>query len=391
MAKRTGKAKRVVDLDGVDDGAVMAGDQMAVRVPLAQGDFRALDDSELTEPDQAFVAEAGVAVRSFLNKLGAFFSEARALEAKATQTLGVAKELDKIGTPKTMAADEGVQLFIKNTNDQRKAAEEHWSITTKVSQFHRRLTARRAVTTDALEEANTIANKLHNNYVAAENRRIAEEADRKRRELEEQERQRRQKEADDAAREAERIELAAPEVKPRELAFINYYIAEQGRPGCDARAAQLAGYKSPAEMAMKLLALPKIIAAIEARRQADEIRKQQEAKARVPISVDVPREKAAVSKVAGLSSRTTWGAQVLDAQALTDAIFIEFAQAAVMWSTGKSIDEATAREFLKAYNGQIPRDVLVVDESAVRKHGESLHELIDRWPGVRHTKNTKGV
>jgi hypothetical protein len=390
MAKRTSKAKRVVDLDDVDDGAVMAGDQMAVRIPLAQGDFRALDDSELTEPDQAFVAEAGIAVRGFLNKLGAFFTEARALEAKATQTLGIAKELDKIGTPATMAADEGVQLFIKSTNDQRKAAEEHWSITTKVSQFHRRLTARRAVTTDALEEANTIANKLHNSYVANEERRIAREADEKRRALEAEERRRREAEAEAAAREAERIELDAPEVKPRELAFINYYIAEMGRPGCDARAAQLAGYKSPADAAMKLLASPKIIAALEARRQADEIRRQQDAKARAPISVDVPREKPLVSRSAGLSSRTRWGADVLDAQALTNAVFVNFGEALASW-IGKPVPRETVADFLKAYRGEIPRDVLAVDESAVRKYGESLHELIDRWPGVRHTKNTKGV
>jgi hypothetical protein len=136
--------------------------------------------------------------------------------------------------------------------------------------------------------------------------------------------------------------------------------------------------------------LPKILTALEARRAADEVRQQAAAKAQAPISVDVPVERPRVSSAAGLSSRTRWGATVLDAGLLTDAVFVEFGTTLAAW-IGKPVDEATVRGFLKGYAGQIPRDVLAVDESIVRKYGESLHEAIDRWPGVVHTKNTKGV
>lgn len=382
-----GRASRFIsNRELEDDGsAVMVGD-----VIPAPGKPQQLAGADLAEPDQEFVAVAGQAVLTFLKGLGAFFLTARTIETNAKTALVEAKKLDATGTPKDQAADEIVQRFIKSTTEQKKAAEAHWSITTTVHGFHRRLTTRRAVATDALEEANAITNKLHNAYVAAEERRIADEADRRRRELEAAEQKRRNDEAAAAAAEAERLEAAAPEVSARETAFINYYIAEMGRPGCDARAAQLAGYKEPAAAAMKLLAAPKILAALEARRQAEEIRIQQQNKARMPISVDVPHEKARVSTSVGLSSRTTWGATVLDAKFLADAVFIEFGASLAAW-IGKPVTPEIVGQFLKSYQGQIPRDVLEVNESAVRKYGESLHEKIDLWPGVVHTKNTKGV
>jgi hypothetical protein len=381
VGRRAGTSKlHGIPLDD-DGGAILSTDSFDA--VLASGTLAP------TEPDQEFVATAGRAVVTFLKGLGEFFLQARTIETKAKQTLGIAQELQKIGTPKTQAADEGVQLFIKTTNEQKKAAEALWSITTVVHGFHRRLTARRAVATDAIEQANAIANKLHNDYVDTENRRIAREADERRRALEAEERRKRDEEAAAAAKEAERLEAAAPTVSAREQAFINYYLADT-RPGREARAASLAGFKDPAASAQRLLTLPKILTALEARRAADEVRQQAAAKAQAPISVDVPVERPRVSSAAGLSSRTRWGATVLDAGLLTDAVFVEFGTTLAAW-IGKPVDEATVRGFLKGYAGQIPRDVLAVDESIVRKYGESLHEAIDRWPGVVHTKNTKGV
>jgi hypothetical protein len=394
-ARRPGTSKlrgRPIDDDGAiafddDDQAFVAGDVPAPGFTIQHG------PGEITtataEPDQEFVAAAGKAVLGFLKGLGEFFLTARTIESKAQAALVAAKKLDAAGTPATMDADEAIQHFIKDTTEQKKAAEAHWTITTTVHQFHRRLTARRAIATDALDAANAIGNKLHNAYVAAENKRIADEADRKRRELEAAEQKRRDEEAAAAAKEAEKLEAAAPEVSARETAFINYYLAERGRPGCDARAAQLAGYKDPAASAQRLLASPKILAALEARRQADEIRQQQAAKARAPIAVDVPDQKPQVSRSAGLSSRTTWGATVLDAQLLADAVFVEFGTALAAW-LGKPVEETVVRSFLKTHNPSIPRDVLLIDASVVRDYGSQLHEQIDRWPGVVHTKNTKG-
>jgi hypothetical protein len=381
VGRRAGTSKlHGIPLDD-DGGAILSTDSFDA--VLASGTLAP------TEPDQEFVATAGRAVITFLKGLGEFFLQARSIEAKAKQTLGIAQELQKIGTPKTQAADEGVQLFIKTTNEQKKAAEALWSITTTVHAFHRRLTARRAVATDAIEQANVIANKLHNDYVDVENRRIAREAEEKRRALEAEERRKREAEAAAAAQEAERLEAAAPNVSAREQAFINYYLADT-RPGRDSRAAQLAGYKDPAASAQRLLALPKILTALEARRAADEVRQQAAAKAAAPISVDVPVEKPRVSSAAGLSSRTRWGATVLDAQLLHEAMFIEFGVALAAW-LGKPVPDSTILDFVTHHAPRIPFDVLVVDESAVRKYGEQLHEQIDRWPGVVHTKNTKGV
>lgn len=380
MAKR--KTGRVLNDDG---GAVMLGDGISI------GN---LNINALTaEPDQEFVETAGRAVLTFLKGLGAFFLTARSIEAEAKQSLGIAQELQKIGTPKTEAADEGVQLFIKKTTEQKKAAEAHWAITTTVHGFHRRLTARRAIATDAIEKANTIANQLHNAYVAAEQRRVAEENERRRREAEAAEQKRRDEEAARAAAEAERIEAEAPTLSRREEAFVNYFYGSPvGTPkqALDSaeRAARLAGYRDPAKAAAQLVVAQKVIDALKARQAAEEIRQQQRAKAAAPVHVDVVQEAPRVAGV--VSPRTRWGAEVLDAQRLTDAIFIEFG-AAVAALVGKPVEDSVIATMLQHHHPSIPRDVLAVDESAVRKYGESLHELIDRWPGVRHTKSTKGV
>ena len=33
----------------------------------------------------------------------------------------------------------------------------------------------------------------------------------------------------------------------------------------------------------------------------------------------------------------------------------------------------------------------MVNPVVVNKHGQSMHEAIDKWPGVRHTKKTKTI
>lgn len=311
-------------------------------------------------PDEVFVHSAGLAVVQFLRGVTAFFATATTIERNAEGVLALAEQMQK-KPPTNVAEDIIVQDFVRMTTADKKAAEEHWKITATISQFHRRMTGARARATDKLETANAIGNRLHNAYVETERARAAAEQDRLRREAEEKARADQQAEQARAAAEALRIEQEAPELSPRENVFVDTLLLT----GDAFKAASKADYAQPRSTAEKLLALPKIIAAIEARRKAEDVRRQAAAKAAIPLDVQHETVRPNIGRAAGASDRTTHSAELVDERALVDAV--------IRGGLG------------------IPSDLLVVDEAKLNEYARSLHELVNRWPGVRYKKTTKVV
>lgn len=311
-----------------------------------------------TEQDLALTQAAGQAIRSFMAGVVAFFTEARRLEEGALATLDAAKALTFPASPER---DAELQTFIKDANVARKEIEGHWAITSTVHGLHKRLVARRARGVDALEQAASLANTLHNRFVAAERQRVAEEQDRLRREAEARAAAERQLELQRMEEAALAAEATSDELSPREQTFLASYL----RFGDAQRAAAAAGYKDPFRQGARLLTVAKIIKAIEGQRRATSLREQAAATREAPVEVEVEQVKPNLIRAAGAVERTTWGADVLDADALVAAVI-----------SGKH---------------GIPHDVLMPNPVKVNEYGRSLHEQIDRWPGVRHRKTTKVV
>lgn len=316
--------------------------------------------SELTQvvttDDEIFVRDAGIAVKTFLGTLNAFFARARQLEKEAVGRLAKARSLQ---VPATMEEDVAIQEFIRDATAGTKESIAHWNICQAVSGFHRRLTSTRQRAVDPNEQANAIGNQLHNKYVDNEKRRAAEEQDRLRREAEAQSMADRVKELARQEEMAAKAEADAPLLSERESVFVDLIVAGN-KPSL---AAQRAGFKNPTTVGPQLLERPKVASAIEAKERAAAIRAQAAATKERPLDVQVETVRPNIAKASGASDRTYHGAKVLDEAALHDAVF--------------------------AGRFGIPRDVLVVDHSKVNAYGKDLKELINKWPGVQYTKNTK--
>lgn len=323
-------------------------------------------EPEILEPDNtaadtALVATDGATLMSWLApaKLVAFMREATQLEVKATATLAKAKALQP---PATLEADVAIQTFIKGTTADKKAAEAHWNICQLFSQVHRRLTAKRAVTVDALEDAGKLAQRLHNDYAEEQKRVAAREQERVRLEAETKARLEREEDARKLEAAALEKELASPEVSTREAVFVDLVVS--GRSPIDA--AKGAGYKNPETQGPKLMDLAKIAGAIKAKSDAKVIREQAAATREKPLDVRVETVKPAIGKAAGGSfDRTTHSAELLNERLLIEA----------------------------AVGGQhgIPLDVLTVNTAKLNEYARSLQERIGLWPGVRHKKETKTI
>lgn len=311
-----------------------------------------------TSEDEQIAAEAGQAVVRFLKGLSSFFTTARAIERGAEHTLEDARALR---LPASSSEDVSIQRFAKQASIDRKAAEEHWQITSVVSQFHKRLVAARKRATDPLEQANAIGNDLHNRYVQAEQRRAREEQERLDREAEERARLAREQELADLEAAAIRAEEGSPDLSARERTFVDLYFAT----GNGTTSAQRAGFKKPMAEASRLLTLPKIQAAIQAKREAAALRQKHENVRTMPLEVSPVEEvRPDVMKAPGLTDRTTYSAEIFDRAA--------FVQAAVSGRYG------------------IPLDTLMPAQTQLNEYARSMHELINRWPGIR-LKSKTGV
>lgn len=317
-----------------------------------------LEAEPVSQEELTFQEEVGGAIHRFVGNFLTFLREAKLLERQAQTSLTLAKTFV---LPTSAQEDEQLQIYIRNNNAEKKRGEEHCRITSVVSQFHKRLVAVRTRITAPREEGSDIANRLHNAYVAKERQRVQDEQDRVRRDAEAQAQRDRQVELARLEAEAQAREESSETLSAREQLFVDGYLS-----GGDAqRAAGLAGFKDPYKQAVRLLATPKILAAIRAKQEAVAIRQQAAAVKEMPLDVIVPDVQANITKAAGAQDRTTRSCEIVDAEA--------FVKAAVSGTFG------------------IPLDCLMPNPVKLNEMARSLRAEINRWPGVRLNETTKVV
>lgn len=307
-------------------------------------------EADPADADVALVTESGGLIAAFMRNAKEFFTTARTLEERAVSMERTAATL----AVTDQASDQRCLEFIAQAKDLRGTIEAHWDITTKVSKFHRRLTAKRNIAEAAAEAAVKAAERRHFAYAEEAKRRAAAEQDRIRREQEAEIARKQQEERERAEREALEAEAAQEALSDKEKLFCERVAA--GQPV--ATAARMAGYKP--DYADTLLKRSKIQAAIQGLREAAEIRRQAEARQReiamAPTSVDVPDVKPAVGKVGGQSERSTWSAEVYDETALVAAILA----------------------------GTVPAtDLLCIDPKRANEYAKSMQTRLNAWPGIR--------
>jgi hypothetical protein len=317
-------------------------------------------------PEQQLAATDGQTILGFLNGLVPFFREATRLEAAAKDKLAKARlmTLPKAGD---IEGDAALQTFIRECSADKKAAEQHWIITSVIFQFQRKLVgARDRVIGDGkgnaragyLTEAADLAQRLHNTFVEDARRRAAVEQ--QKREAEAKAKAEAEQAAEAARLEAEAAEreLASAGLSDRERRFVDLVYGGT----VPAVAAKTVGYKN-ADQGERLMDTPKIIDALKAKQEAALLRQQAEAVKETPINVQVEDVRPDYTRVG--TDRSTHAGEVTDERLLIEAI-------------------------LGGKHG-IPTDLLMVNPTKLNEYARSLHELINRWPGVRYKKTTKTV
>lgn len=311
----------------------------------------------VSEEERAIVGTDSGILTSFLVGVGTFLETARSLEGRAGELEAQAKAFT---APASAADDAALQRFVQTANEAKRAIVAHWEIAGVFHRFHKRLVAFRERGASRAEAAATVAQRLHNAYVDAERRRVAEENARLQQEAEAAAEARRESEAADREREALALEAGLDKLSERESTFLALFLA--GTPA--AQAAKRAGYKDAAGQASRLLAAPKMIQAIQAAQSAATLRKQAEAERARPLDVAPVAAVTAAIEKAG-SDRTTW--------------------------RGDVVDEAKFVAAVVAGKHGIPLELLTVNQAELTKYARSLHENLNRWPGVRAVKSTTTI
>lgn len=322
-------------------------------------DIEVLDPATPVSAEQQLVTQDSDVVRSFMGNLGKFFAGAVEIKHQANDILAAAK-LRK--PPTTLDEDVAVQTELRTAKALGKRNDDYWSITTVLSRLHKATVAGRQSATNLTDEAATILQNHHNTYVREADRKANEERDRLRREEEAKEQARRDEEQRQLEAEAVKREELAVDLSERESVFVTGYVTS----GNGEQSAKIARFADPFKSAARLLSLPKIQAAIKARRDAQAIRDQAAAKREEPLFVPAPVVQRQVAKAAGAVDRTTYSAEVFDRDAFLAA----------------ALDPRTRLAL------GIPTSTVMESQTALNEEARSLKEVINRWPGVRLVKKT---
>lgn len=309
--------------------------------------------TDINQEDAQLLEGLGADIKTFVAHAFAFLTVASDLETKAKASLA---RIQAMPAPTTMEEDDTLQREIRQFNADKRAIEDHWTICSKVHQFHRKLTGRRDIGVKALEEAATIGNRRHNAWVESERRRIADEIARQERQArEEAEAVRR---AEIARLEQERLEAeaSAPDLSDREKDFVRLIVLTGCAPDV---AAERAGFKRVG-YGQTLMASGKITAALKSAYAALGVAKEAERLQAAPLEV-APVEVPTVNLDKGTVTR--WKAEVVDEARFIDAV-------------------------LRGGYG-IPTDCLTINTVKLNEYARSLHKLIDKWPGVKAVEETK--
>lgn len=311
-------------------------------------------------PDVAMVKTDGSIIVAFLANLVPFFRQAQQLEDECKLT---SLSATRLVPPTTAGEDEGLQVFIKNNGTTKKKVLEHWDgICGAFFAVHRRLTGRRGVAVQMLDDANTVAQRLHNTYVAAQRRKADEENERRRQEQERIAHETQEREAAELERLATAAEEGSPTLSPRETVFLSHVLMT----GDSQKSARFAGFADPLKAAARLMSMPKIQQALKVAREAMAARQQATAVRSKPVDIGpIDEVRPDISRAPGAVDRTTWTADVLSEARLIEAII----------------------------SGEygIPHDVLTVNTVKLNQYARDLQERLNRWPGVRANKNTRTV
>ena len=303
-------------------------------------------------------------ITTFFRSAGLFFKGASVLREDAKLMVARAEALT---VPTDDASDKIVQHVVIDSTKGRKANKAHWEpITQTFHKVHKVLTSGRSEAEKDFVLAASIGNRHHSDYVAEQERQARIEQQR----IDRLAREAAQRERDEENRrlEEERLKLEAdsPALSAGEQKFVNGY----DRHGDIIRAERTAGYRPG--YGVKLLAREKIQTALELLVKTREVARQQEIVKAAPV---IPKATQAVrptvSHVIGAGSRKQRGAEIYDESALIEAILF---QAANPPDEGVPI---------------IPTDILTVKATKVNEYSRSLGRVINEWPGVRFTEQTK--
>ena len=303
-------------------------------------------------------------ITEFFKGAGVFFKGALVLREDAKLMLARAEALT---VPTDDASDKIVQRVVIDSTKGRKANTEHWEPITKTfHKVHKVLTGGRSEAEKDFVKSASIGNRHHSDYVAEQERKARIEQQR----LDRLAREAAQRERDEETRrlEEERLNLEAdsPNLSDREQRFVTAY----DRHGDTIRAEREAGYK--AGYGDKLLEREKITTALELLVKTREVARQQEVVKSAPIIPKAsPVVRPSFGHVTGASSRKQRGAEIYDEAALIEAILT---QAANPPAEGEPV---------------IPTDILTIKAPKVNEYARSLGSVINQWPGVRFTQETK--
>ena len=303
-------------------------------------------------------------ITTFFKGAGEFFKGALVLREEAQLMLARAEALT---VPTDDASDKIVQRVVIDSTKGRKANTEHWEPITKTfHKVHKVLTGGRSEAEKDFVRAASIGNRHHSDYVAEQERKARLEQQR----LDRLAREAAQRERNEENRrlEEERLKLEAdsPNLSDREQCFVTAY----DKYSDTIRAERASGYK--AGYGAKLLDREKIQTALELLAKKREVARQQERVKTAPvIPKATPVVRPSFGHVVGAGSRKQRGANVYDEAALIEAVL---AQAANPPGEGEPI---------------IPTDILTIKAPKVNEYARSLGRVINEWPGVRFTEETK--
>lgn len=309
-------------------------------------------------PEAEPTALDGPTISGFLSRLGPFFQRAGQLEQASRDALDASRI---VPPPTTPEEDERIQVRIKANTAGRKEVEEHWKVSAAITAFRNRLTAARGRATLNYESANERLQRLHNDFAEKARREAAQEQERLRREAVARAEAERDAEAQRLEDAAVAAEQATADLSEREQVFVDYVTGPYPDPN---RAATRAGFKDGFKAAARLMALPKIQAAITAKQEAKRIRDQAAAVQAAPLNVRTETARPALHRAAGASDRTTHSAELLDPKA-----------------------------FIAAHrrDPSVPDEAFLVNTFWLNEQAKSIFQQVERLVGVRYKKSTKTV
>lgn len=340
---------------------------MAARKQRAEAAPVAVEPEVVTPAEreaQELATTAKTPIDSFFSGLVPFFRTAAKLEDEAGAMLARARNRT---APTSAEEDEAIQKDIRAAKTHVKVITDHWTITGTFHTLHKRLVAGRGRGEKLAEDAAAINQRLHNAYVDEQEKKAREEARRRQEELDRQAEAERQRELDELEAAAVQAEAGTADLSDRESQFVSAYTSNvTGWRENPTRAAEVAGFRNPAQAAARLMASPKILQALEAARKASAIRQQAAAvKAQPVIAEQAEPVKPEVSRAAGVSDRVTWRGEIYDEAA--------FVQAVISGRFG------------------IPLDVLTFKQAKVTELAQSMNDGLNRIPGARAVKNRSTV